>query len=105
MAQRDDLRAEAVHAGQHERVGAGGRDVRAVGVLEQDAVRGEPVDVRRGQARIAVTAHVVRPQAVDAEEDDVVLLHTGSSGLFGAARLDVCNKNSLCPLQAVDAGV
>ena len=59
MTQRHYLGAEAVHAGQHGSIGWRGRDMRAVGLLEKRRLAGEAVDMRRCQARIAITTHVV----------------------------------------------
>ena len=59
MTQRHHLGAEAVHAGQHGSIGRGGRDMRAVGLLEKHGLAGEAVDMRCCQARIAITTHVV----------------------------------------------
>jgi len=71
VRQRDDLRAEHIHAGEHVGVAARRRDVRAVVVLEERGALRKPVDVRRRQPVIAVRAHVVRAQRVDAEEQDI----------------------------------
>ncbi|OQA40903.1 MAG: hypothetical protein BWY52_02745 [Chloroflexi bacterium ADurb.Bin325] len=73
MPERDDLGRKDVHAGQHGGVGAGGRDERTVGALEENALAGKLVDMGRREAAIPVAAHVVSPQRVDAEEDDVGL--------------------------------
>ena len=59
VAQRDDLVAEQIHAGEHGRVGRGRRDIGTVGALENRAALGEAIHVRRGQPRVAVETHVV----------------------------------------------
>ena len=56
----------------------------AEGLLEQHAFGGEAVEVGRGEPLVAVRAHVVAAQRVDAKEDDVWFLlaasrHMGSS--------------------------
>ena len=71
VAQRHHLGAEHIHAGEHGAVAAGGGDVRAVGALEQRAALGEAVHVRRGQPGVAIAAHVVGTQRVDAEKEDI----------------------------------
>ena len=71
MAMRHQLRRKDVHAGKHGRVGAGGGDVGAESVFEEDALLGEAVQVRAGQPVIAVATHMVGPQRVDTEQDDV----------------------------------
>ena len=71
VGQGDDAGGEAVHPGQHRGIGRSRRDVGGVVVLEQHALAGEPVDVRRRLSVVAVAAHVVGAQAVDTEEDEV----------------------------------
>jgi hypothetical protein len=43
----------------------------AEGLLKKHALLGEAIDVRRCEPMIAVAAHVVSPQRVDAQENDV----------------------------------
>jgi hypothetical protein len=45
--------------------------MRRVVLLEERAALGESIDMRRGLALVAVAAHAVGAQAVDAEEDEV----------------------------------
>ena len=80
VAQRHHLRAEAVQPGEHGTVRRGGGNRRREGALEQRRVGGEPIQVRAGQAPVAVTAQVAGAQRVDAEQDDVGgLCHAVSS--------------------------
>src|SRR5581483_4454206 len=82
VSQRDDLRPEAVHPGQHGGVGRGGGDVRAVGVLKQDTLGGEVRDVGRRQAGIAVTTHVVSAQGVNGNQQNIgSFIHCPKSSL------------------------
>ena len=74
VPQGHDLGAEGVQAGQHGRIGAGCGYVSAVGLLEQRAALGEPVDVGRGLAMVAVTAHVVGQQGIHAQQYDIRML-------------------------------
>jgi hypothetical protein len=78
VTQRDDLRREDILPGQHRGVSACGRDIGAEGLLEERALFGELVDVRRRQAMIAVAAHVVAAQRVDAQQNDIRFLLTAS---------------------------
>ena len=75
VAERDHVGRKTIHPGQHGRVRRRRGDVRAKRVFKQDALRGELVDIRRGQAVIAVTTHVIRPQAVDAEQNQILFFH------------------------------
>jgi hypothetical protein len=62
------LRGKA--AGEHRRVGGKGERAVGVGVLEEDPVAAESVDLRGRDARVAVGGQVVGPQRVDRDEDD-----------------------------------
>ncbi len=67
--------AEPVGGGQGPReqgdVGGQGHGHRGADLLEQHALPGHRVDVRRGRPREAVGAQAVRPKRVDADEEDV----------------------------------
>ena len=78
LGQTHHAGAEAVAAGHHVGVAGGGRDVRAEAVVEGHAALGILADVGRGQAGVAVVAHMVAAQAVNAEEQQVrFLAHIG----------------------------
>ena len=67
LAQRHDVRAEAIAAGHHVRVTGRGGDVRRKALFKRHAAFGVFGDVRRGQPGIAIVAHVIPAQAIDAE--------------------------------------
>ena len=73
VAQRDNLRAEAVAPGQHRGIGGRGGDVRAEGFFKKRARPGKAVDVRRGLALVSITRHVVGADRVDRNEQYVGL--------------------------------
>ena len=56
---------------EHGDVGGQGHGHRSVDVLEQHAFPGHRIDVRRGRPWEAIGAHMVRPQGVDADQEDV----------------------------------
>ncbi len=58
-------------AGQHRAVSRQRHRNGGVGVPEDDAFPGDPVDVRGGAAGMAVAAEVVGPAGVDADQQDV----------------------------------
>ncbi len=58
-------------AGQHRAVSRQRHRNRGIGVREDDALLGDPVDVRGDAAGIAVAAEVVGPAGVDADQEDV----------------------------------
>jgi len=72
VPERDRLRAETVHAGQHIAVTRRCGDMRAEAMVEHHAPTRKIIRyMRRRQALIAVKAHMIRAKAVDAEEQDV----------------------------------
>ena len=71
MSQRDDLRTEAVHTGEHRRIGAGGGYVGAVRSLKERTILSKPVYMRGGVAVITVATHVVGKKGINADEKDI----------------------------------
>ena len=52
-------------------VGREGKRDRSVGLLNQNTIGCQAVDVRRSNRLVAITFEVVRPQRVDGEQDKV----------------------------------
>ena len=71
VAQAHHAGAEAIAPGEHRRVGRRGRHARAEGVAEHRPLLGEAGEVRRGEAMVAVQAHVIATQAVDGDQQQV----------------------------------
>ena len=71
VAEGHHVGTEAIHAGQHRRVGRRGRNAGAEMVFKEGAARGQAADVGRRLPVIAVRTHVVTTEAVDTEKDDV----------------------------------
>ena len=67
VAQCDHIHSEAVHAGKHRRVSRRRRDMRTEMVFKHRALFHKLVDVRRGQPRVTVQAHVIRAQTINAK--------------------------------------
>ena len=78
MPQRNDLRTEAIHTGEHRRIGARSRNMRTVTSLKECSTLGEPIDMRRSEMMVAVTAHVIGSQGINPDEHDVGLLCHGN---------------------------
>ena len=74
LGERHHIRAEAVPAGHHVGIAGGGGDVGGEAVVEGDAALGVLADMGRGQPPVAVVAHVVAAQAVNAEEQKIRFL-------------------------------
>lgn len=78
MTQRNHLRPEAIHTGEHRRIGARGRYMRTVTSLKECAALGEPIDMRCSETLVTVTAHVIGSQGINPHEHDVGLLSHGT---------------------------
>ena len=78
MPQRNHLRTEAIHTGEHRRIGARRRNMRTVTSLKERAALGEPIDMRCSETLVAVTAHVIGSQGINPHEHDVGLLCHGN---------------------------
>ncbi len=79
--QRHHPRRHHVHAGEHRAIRRRGRDVRRVAALEEHAPFGQPVQVRRGQAVVAITAQVVRAQRIHRHHQQVgTICRAGATG-------------------------
>ena len=74
VPQGHDLRPEGVQTGQHGGIGARRGYMGAVGLLEQRAAPGEPVDMGRCVPMVSVTAHVIGQKGIHAQQYDIGML-------------------------------